>query len=105
MAYYVLKDTGKVISRTNVQRVTNLELTTHQVTQRCEALDQSILNMVSNETTNLAIQSLPADWRLFDLDEKSGDKDKGQSWVLDDKIQEANTLYETDAGYPSHVGM
>ena len=105
MAYYVLKDTGKVISRTNVQRVTNLELTTHQVTQRCEALDQSILNMVSNETTNLAIQSLPADWRLFDLDEKLGDKDKGQSRLSDDQIQEADAIYETDAGYPSHIGM
>ena len=86
MAYYVLKDTGKVISRTNVQRVTNLELTTHQVMQRCGALDQSILNMVSNATTNLGIQSLQADWPLFDLDEKSGDKDKGQSRVSDDQI-------------------
>ena len=79
MAYYVLKDTGKLISRTNVHRVTNLELTKHQVMQRCEASDQSILNMVSNATTNLSIQILPADWRLFDLNEKLGDRDKGQS--------------------------
>ena len=98
MVYYVLKYTGKVISRTTVQRVNNLELTTYQVKQRCEALDQSILNMVSNATTNLGIQSLPAYWWLFYLDEQSGDKDKGQSRVSDDQIQEADTIYKTDAG-------
>ena len=58
----------------------------HQVMQRCKALDQSIMNIVSNETTNLGIQSLPADWRLFDFDEQSGDKDKGHSRVSDDQI-------------------
>ena len=73
--------------------------------QRCEALDQSILNMVSNSTTNLGIQSLPADWWLFDLYEQLGDNYKGQSRVLYDQIQEADAIYETDAGYPSHVGM
>ena len=92
MPYYVLKDTGKVISRTTVHCITNLELTTHQLMQCCEALDQSILNMVSNATTNLGIQSLPADWRLFDLDEQSGDKDKGHSRVYYDQTQEADAI-------------
>ena len=61
--------------------------------------------MVSNATTNLGIQSLPADWRLFDLDEQTGDKDKGQSRFSDDQIRDAGAIYKTYAGYPYHVGM
>lgn len=38
MSFWILTETGNVISRTTVQRVTNLELTTAEVRQRVKEL-------------------------------------------------------------------
>jgi len=41
MSYWILTDAGRVIARTTVQRVTNLEQTTDEVQQRCQQFDQT----------------------------------------------------------------
>jgi hypothetical protein len=49
MSYWVLTIHGRVISRTTVQRVTNLELGTTEVKQRCEEYNARIAELLKDE--------------------------------------------------------
>ena len=48
MSYWTLTLTGRVISRTTVQRVTNLELGTDDVKRRCEEYDTRIADLLKD---------------------------------------------------------
>jgi hypothetical protein len=48
MSCWILTEAGRVIARTTVQRITNLELTTDKVKQRCSHYDQWVTEVLSN---------------------------------------------------------
>ena len=48
MSYWILTEAGRVIARTTVQRITNLELTTDEVKQRCTQYDQRVAEILSD---------------------------------------------------------
>jgi hypothetical protein len=48
MSFWILTETGHVISRTTVQRVTNLELGTTEVKQRCAAYDERVKEILKD---------------------------------------------------------
>jgi hypothetical protein len=49
MSYWILPVTGRIISRTSVQRVTNLELQEDNLIRRCRAFDLAIKNYCNDE--------------------------------------------------------
>jgi hypothetical protein len=62
---------GRVISRTMVQRVTNLELTTNKNKEQCKDYNQRVKDILSNtnhiipQGDNIALQ----DWNNFPVEE------------------------------------
>ena len=48
MSYWILTEAGRVIARTTVQHITNLELTTDKVKQRCTQYDQRVAEVLSD---------------------------------------------------------
>ena len=49
MSFWILTPNSRVISRTTVQRVTNVELTTTEVKQRCSDYDAHIKELLKDE--------------------------------------------------------
>ena len=49
MSYWILTNTGHVISRTTVQCITNLELSTDEVKDKCKEYDQRITDLLKDE--------------------------------------------------------
>jgi hypothetical protein len=48
MSYWILTDAGCLISRTTVQRVTDLELTTDEVKQQCKEYNQRVHDVLQD---------------------------------------------------------
>ena len=51
MSYWMLISNGRVISRTTVQRVTNLELGTDEVKQQCMEYDKQLAGIMKDIIT------------------------------------------------------
>ncbi len=93
----VILDTNH-ISRTTVQRITNLELCTNEVKERCKEYDERIKTLMHEE--NHMIQS-DGERQLQDWDEHTDLQDEVfndefKSAVLDEKISEADADFTPD---------
>jgi len=72
LCYYVLKQNGEVIARTTVQRVTNVEMTTREVKQRCDEFDKAIAERMATSKS--------------DIDAMAERKRKPSDWAIDSRI-------------------
>ena len=71
MSYWILTSNGRVISRTTVQRVTNLELGTHEVKQRCMEYDKQLADIMKDD--NHTIKEQQDERQLQDWDDYTED--------------------------------
>ena len=67
MSYWILTSNGRVISRTTVQRVTNLELGTHEVKQRCMVYEKQLSDIMKDD--NHTIREQQDERQLQDWDD------------------------------------
>jgi hypothetical protein len=98
MSYWILTTNGRVISRTTVQQVTNLEMTTVEVKQRINEFDARIAELLKED--NHVIQE-GNKRQLQDWDDYTDDKDEdfaktfGEA-ISDAKISEADKDFTPD---------
>jgi hypothetical protein len=98
MSYWILTSNGRVISRTTVQRVTNLEMTTTEVKQRIHEFDERIAQLLKDD--NHVIQECN-ERQLQDWDDYTDDNDENFAMtfgevISDAKISEADEDFTPD---------
>ena len=98
MSYWILTIAGRVVSRTTVQRITNLEQGTTEVKQRMKEFDERIRELLRDQ--NHVING-DGDRQLQDWDEYNDDTnqefiDDFDSAVSDERIAEADGDFTPD---------
>ena len=73
MSYWILTIAGRVISRTTVQRITNLELGTNEAKERCKEYNDRIKALLYDD--NHVVHGV-GERQLQDWDEYTGVKDE-----------------------------
>ena len=70
MCYYVIKSNGKVQSCTSVQKVTNLEMQTHEVKVWYAKFDKALEERLCDNkfVINEGAKTQPIDWCSFHLE-------------------------------------
>ena len=68
IVYFILSQTGKVVSRTTVQCITALELQTSEVQQFVEEYDQKLSTIMKDDQNVLAIDNIEQNYLLEDPD-------------------------------------
>ena len=102
MFYWILTNHGRVISRTTVQRVTNLELMTDEVKQRCKEFDERITELLKDE--NRVIQGDDLDRQLQNWDDYTEDNDKAFASELGEAISDENIPDADESFTPDTFG-
>jgi len=95
MSYWVLTENGRVISRSTVQRITNLELQTTEVRERCSQYNKRIEELLND--ANHLIQG-EGDRQLQDWDDYALDGDEDfanelNNVISDSQIPEADDTF------------
>ena len=109
MCYFVIKANGQILSRTSVQRVTNLEMKTSEVQAQMKSLDAGIEERLSDEKH--VIQSdakeQPTDWRGYNLDFDEAYIEEFHRVVSDDTIPEADEQQQHEIAQhgDNYIGM
>ena len=98
MSYWILTNTGRIVSRTTVQRVTNLEQGTDEVRQRMKEFDANIRELLKDQ--NHVLQG-DGERQLQDWEEYTDDVDQAflddfDSAVSDETITEADRDFTPD---------
>ena len=99
MSFWILTPNGRVISRTTVQQVTNLELQTNEVKQRCTEYDVRIKELLKNE--DHVILADDEERTLQDWDDYTEDNDpefaeEYNQLISDFMIPEADETFTPD---------
>ena len=68
MSYFILSQTGKVVSRTIVQCITALELQTSEVQEFVKEFDQKLSTIMKDDQNVLAIDNIEQNYLLEDPD-------------------------------------
>ena len=99
MSYWILTDAGRVIARTTVQRVTNLEQTTDEVRQRCQQFDQHVTEILrdANHIVPHGDDIVLQDWNDFPIEDDPDFVDEFQRVVSDDEISDEDEQFTPDA--------
>ena len=99
MSYWILTPNGRVISRTTVQRVTNLELQTNEVRQRCKEYDERINELLKDEN-HIVIpeeeERALQDWDEYTEDNDPDFADEFNQPISDNSIAEADETFTPD---------
>ena len=106
MCYHVLTQTGEVISRSSVQRVTNLELSTSIVKDTFAKFDERIRLKIrpTKERGYIGDKPNPEDWN--DLIEEDEDfADEFQKIFNDNTIKEADDEFTPEIFHDHYVNM
>ena len=98
MSYWILTENGRVVSRTTVQRVTNLEQGTTEVKERMKSYSERISTILKDD--NHIIQGEGRrqlqDWDDYTIEDDHDFADKFNNMVSDDKIPEADDTFTPD---------
>jgi hypothetical protein len=86
MSYWILPETGRVIAWTTVQCITNLELTTDEVKQRCSQYDQRVAEVLSdaNHIIPHGEDTVLQDWNDYPVEDDPDLIDEFNNVVSDD---------------------
>lgn len=90
MNYFILKDNGRVISRSTVQRVTNLELRTEEVKEQTKAFDSALEEATKDAAIIIENDSHPHDWGQ-DLQADQDFLDEFYKVVSNEEIKDADS--------------
>ena len=107
MSYWILTNTGHVISRTTVQRITNLELSTDEVKDKCKEYDQRITDLLKDENHiihqdgDLQLQ----DWNEFPIEDDPDFIEEFQHVISDPEITDEDENFTPDAFDDTYLNM
>ncbi len=105
MSYWVLTREGQVLSRTSVQRVTNLELNTDENIMRCNEFSASIAEKVGDVMHFVDDdKAQPSDW----VNERDYDEEFDEEFrnvVCDPKVPEADVAFTPDMYNNTYLNM
>ena len=106
MSFWVLTEAGHVISRTTVQRVTNLELTTNEVKQRAKDFDDHVKDLFKGDFIAVPEddERVLQDWNDYTETEDEEFTKEFNEVVSDDKIAEADDDYTPDTIEDKYLG-
>jgi hypothetical protein len=107
MSYWVIKKNGQVLSRSTVQRVTNLELQTAEVKTLCTEFDVVLSERLKDD--NFIIEeggkTQPFDWRQFPLETDPDYAAEFQAANSDESIPEADDEFTADVYDDTYLNM
>jgi Reverse transcriptase (RNA-dependent DNA polymerase) len=64
LSYWILGHTGRVMSRSTVQRLTNLQLNTAEQIQKCKEFDEKIDRILGNKDAHLVVDQVPDEFHI-----------------------------------------
>jgi hypothetical protein len=107
MSYWILTDTGRVIARTTIQRITSLELTTDEVKQRCQDYDQHVAEILkdANHIIPHGDDIVLQDWNDLPIEDNPDFVDEFQNVVSDNEIPEMDTTFTPDVFDDTYLHM
>ena len=97
----------RVIARTTVQRVTNLELSTVEVQQRCQHYDERVTQVLNDENhiiphdNDIVLQ----DWNDYPVDEDPDFVEEFQHVISDQSIPEQDDNFTPDVFDDTYLHM
>jgi Reverse transcriptase (RNA-dependent DNA polymerase) len=107
MSYWILTQECQVLSRTTVQRVTNLELQTDENKSRCKVFNDTTQTRIGNPDYFTADgKVIPGDWQDYDpvdLDDEFIEEFK--KVISDESIPEADREFTPDAFDDTYLNM
>jgi hypothetical protein len=107
MSYWILTEAGRVIARTTVQRVTNLELSTVEVQQRCQHYDERVNDILNDENhviphgNDIVLQ----DWNDYPVDEDPDFVEEFQHVISDQSVPEQDDNFTPDVFDDTYLHM
>jgi hypothetical protein len=106
MSYWVLTQRATVISRTTVQRVTNLEKETEEIKESIKEFDTEISRRFKEEEdlTYDGAKPNPADWSEY-LENDPDFQEEFDNIVNDENVQEADDDFTPDVFDDTYVNM
>ena len=107
MSYWLLTDKCKVILRTTVQRVSNLEMQEDVNKSRTQAFDQAIREHI-NDSTHYIIDSgknEPKDWATHLLDTDGDFQDEFNNVISHPEVKEADESFMLEVMGDTYVNM
>ena len=107
MSYWLLTDKCKVISRTMVQRVTNLEMQEDVNKSQAQAFDQAICERI-NDSIHYIIdggKNEPKDWTTHLLDTDDDFQDEFNNVISHPEVKEADESFMPEAMGDTYVNM
>ena len=107
MSYWILTDTGRVVSRTTVTRVTNLELQETGVQHRCTEFDTFIRDKLHDSAHFLVDggKTHPTDWDLPPLEHDPDFHAEFYDVVSNDEVKEADDEFTPEVFDDTYVNM
>ena len=107
MSYWLLTDKCKVISRTTVQRVTNLERQEDVNKSRAQVFDQAIRECINNSTHYIidGSKNEPRDWAMHLLDTDDDFQDEFNNVISDPEVKEADESFMLEVMGNTYVHM
>ena len=105
MSYWLLTKTGSVISRTTVQRVTNLKLQTSDVKTKCNEFDADTSRQLKDEDFPLeGSKPNPEDWAEF-INHDSDFQEEFNRIFSSEEIPEADETFTPDMYDETYLRM
>ena len=107
MSYWLLTDKCKVISRTTVQRVTNLEMQEDMNKSQAQASDQTIRECINNSAHYIIDggKNEPKDWATHLLDTDDDFQDEFNNVISHPEVKEADESFMPEAMGDTYVSM
>ena len=107
MSYWILTAERKVLSRTTVQRITNLELQLDENKARCKEYDESIQPLYGKDQLAAGEDGKvnPADWGMDDFKFDPEFQEEFERVVNDKELPEADATFTPDVFDDTYVNM
>ena len=101
MSFWILTPSCRVVSRTSVQRITNLELQEETNKRRLTAFDDAVKGYLRdyNHVLNDGSKSEPYDWSTHPFDDDPDFQVEFDNAVNNPEVKEANELFTPDTYY------
>ena len=106
MSYWILTKECQVLSRTTVQRVTNLELQTDENITRCKAFNEATFDRLGNpEYFTADGKVVPGDWQDYQGQFDAEFQDEFENVVNDKTLPDADDEFTPDAYDDTYLNM
>ena len=106
MSFWILTPSCRVVSRTSVQRITNLELQEETNKRRLTTFDNTVKGYLRdyNHVLNEGSKSEPYDWSTHPFDDDPDFKEEFDNAVNNPEVKETDELFTPDT-YDQYLQM